>query len=130
MRYKKGFTLVELLMAIVVVGIISIPISLSLSQHVRSASVSEENSTAINLGRFEMEKINNTPYDDINIGSFIISPYEGYNYSVTRIVTYAQGSGSTDESLKKIQVDVKKSGSADILISLVTYIAANVEYEA
>jgi prepilin-type N-terminal cleavage/methylation domain-containing protein len=123
---KRGFTLVELIMAIVVVGIISIPISLSLGQHIRSAAVSEENSTAINLGRFEMELVNNLAYASIN--SVTSANYQGYPYDVVRTVSYAQGSGATPESLKKIAVDVKKSGSADILVSLVTYIAANVLY--
>lgn len=123
---KRGFTLVELIMAIIVVGIISIPISLSLGQHIRSAAVSQDYSTAINLGRFEMELVNNLAYANIN--SLTSANYQGYSYDVVRTVSYAQGSGATPESLKKITVDVKKSGSTTVLVSFVTYVAANVSY--
>lgn len=122
---KRGFTLVELLMTIVVVGIISIPLSLSLSQHIRSTSVSQENSTAINLGRLQMEEVNNIPGASILIGTTNIN-YTGYPYDITRTVTYVQQ--APPESLKRITVEVRKSGSAAILVSFVTYIAANVLY--
>jgi len=112
-------------MTIVVVGIISIPLSLSLSQHIRSTSVSQENSTAINLGRLQMEEVNNIPGASILIGTTNIN-YTGYPYDITRTVTYVQQ--APPESLKRITVEVRKSGSAAILVSFVTYIAANVLY--
>ena len=122
----KGFTLIELIMTIVVVGIIAIPLSLLLSQHIQGVFDSADYTLANNLARFEMEVVNNLAYT--NITSTTISSYQGYDYTVTRTVTYAQGSASTAESLKKIVVGVKKSGSATVLAGLVTYIAKNVGY--
>jgi len=124
----KGFTLIELIMTIVVVGIIAVPLSLLLSQHIQGVFDSADYTLANNLARFEMEVVNNLVYT--NITSANIYPYQGYDYTVTRTVTYAQGSASTAESLKKVVIDVKKSGSisATVLTSLVTYIAKNVGY--
>jgi hypothetical protein len=43
-------------------------------------------------------------------------------------MTYAYGTALTPESVKKIVVEVKKSGSAAVLVNLVTYIAKNISY--
>ena len=125
---RQGFTLIELIMTIVVVSICAIPLSLLVSQHITSVFQSEDYTMAINLGRFEMEKVNNMSYANIVSGSF--SNYQGYSYDITRTVSYAPGggSGATAESLKKVQVDVKKAGSAIVIVSFVTYIAKNVLY--
>jgi prepilin-type N-terminal cleavage/methylation domain-containing protein len=123
---KRAFTLIELIMTIVVVGIIAVPVSLLLFQHMQSTLQSGDVSMALNLGRFEMEKIKNTPYASIVSASF--SNYEGYNYNVTRAVTYVQGNDTTPESLKQIRVTVTKSGDAAVLVGLVTYVARNISY--
>ena len=47
---------------------------------------------------------------------------------MTRTVTYVQGSAVSAESLKKIQVDVNKTGNAAVLFSLISYRAKNVTY--
>jgi len=124
--HKKGFTLIELIMTIVVVGIISVPLSLLVSQHVDSVFQSKDYTLALNLARLEMETVNNMSYDNIMIGSFNDPNYKGYDYDMTRTVAFAQQSGS--ESLKEIRLEITKSGSATVLVSLVTYLARNVSY--
>ena len=121
--FTQGFTLIELIMTIVVVSICAIPLSLLGSQHVTSVFQSADYTMAVNLGRFEMEKVNNMTFNSILSANSI---YPGYNYDVPRTVTvlFVQG----NESLKKIQVDVKKAGSATVIVSFVTYIARNVLY--
>jgi prepilin-type N-terminal cleavage/methylation domain-containing protein len=126
LKAKAGFTLVELIMAIVVVGIVSVPLSLLLSQHIESTFQSEDLTIATNLARFEMEKVNNLAYASIVNATF--SNYEGYGYDLTRTFAYAQGSGLSTESLKKVTVQVRKSGSAAVLVSLISYIAKNISY--
>lgn len=121
----RAFTLIELIMTIIVVGIAAIPLSLSISQHAESVFYSQDLTTAISLARFEMEKVNNMGYTSIVSANPI---YPGYNYDLTRIVTYAQGNDASSESLKKIIVTVTKSGSSEALGSLITYIAKNVSY--
>lgn len=128
LRPKTGLTLVELIMTIVVLGIVAIPISLFISRNTESVFYCEDLTIALNLARWEMEKINNTDYGKIAIGTFLSPDYPEYNYGVTRIVAYAQGDANSKESLKKITVEVKKTGDMNVLVSLVTYIAKNVSY--
>lgn len=113
-------------MTIIVVAIIAIPLSLLLSQHISSVFEAEDYAFAVNLGRMEMEKVNNLTYTGINSATF--SNYEGYNYDIGRTVNYVQGNAGTPESLKRITVEVRKAGSATVLFSLVTYIARNINY--
>ena len=125
-NYLSGFTLVELVMTIVVVAIVSIPLSLMISQHMRSVFESVDNTMAANLASFEMERVKNLSYANIVSGNFL--NYQGYPYDVIRTVTFAQGSALTFESLKQVRVDVQKSGNPKILYTLFTYIANNVGY--
>jgi prepilin-type N-terminal cleavage/methylation domain-containing protein len=125
-RKAKGFTLIELIMTIVVVGIAAIPLSLLLGKHTQSVFQSADYTMALNLARLEMEKANNLAYTNINSASF--SNYGGYDYDVTRAVGYAQGSALTPQSLKQVTVSVTRHGSPTVLFSLVTYIANNVSY--
>ena len=120
---RTGFTLIELIMTIVVVSIIAIPLSLLLSQHLESTFQSEDYTMAVNLGRFEMEKVNNLIYDSI-----VSQNSSMYNYDITRTVVYVKGDSTTPESLKQIRVEVRRAGSAAVLVNLVTYLARNVNY--
>ena len=127
-KLLKGFTLIELVMTIIVVSIVAVPISLFISQHIEGLFQSKETLLALNLARFEMEKVNNLTYNNITIGTFNFPNYQGYNLDVTRTVTYQAGSGISVESLKKIVVDVKRPSDSKILASFTTYIAKNITY--
>jgi len=54
----RGFTLIELIMTIVLVGIVSIPLSLLIAQHITSAAYSKDTTLAFNLARWDMEQVN------------------------------------------------------------------------
>ena len=125
-RRMKGFTLIELIMTIVVVGIVAIPLSLLIASHVESATYSKDTTLAFNLARFEMEGVNNTAYTSITDDSF--SNYQGYSYDVDRAVDYVSGSDITPESLKEVTITVTRAGGGSVLATLVTYIARNVSY--
>jgi len=113
-------------MTIVIVSIVSVGLALMLSQHIEGAYYSEDLTTALNLARLEMEKVNNMSYANINSANF--SNYEGYSYDLTRTMVYQYGSASSTESVKKITVEVKKRGTSEVLISLVTYLTKNISY--
>ena len=113
-------------MTIVVVSIVAVPLSLLVFKQIDSVFGAEDFSIAQNLSRLEMEKVNNADYSNIVSQSF--SNYEGYSFDLEKIVTYEYGDASSAESLKKIQIDVKRSGASSDLISLVTYLAKNVNY--
>jgi len=125
-RKRKGFTLIELIMAIVVVGIVALPISITLSKHVQSVFQSQDITMAINLAKFDLAQVNNTSYT--SIASASISNYQGYGYNLTRTVSYVNGSSFSSESTKKITVQVTKSGSPEVLAKLVTYVSRNIRY--
>ena len=122
----RGFTLLEIVMAIVVTVILSIPLSLTVSQYVKSVFFAQDMAMAVNLGRYELERLNKMPYAGMAGASF---PDDlGYGYDVDITVVFIQGNASSAESLKQITVDVKKSGSATVLASFVTYFAKNILY--
>ncbi|MBU0548187.1 MAG: type II secretion system GspH family protein [Candidatus Omnitrophica bacterium] len=123
-RKKRAFSLIELIMAIVVVGIVALPVSITLAKHVQSVFVSQDYTTALNLARFDMEQVFNTAYASVSSASF--SNYQGYAYNLSRTVTYAYGDAGTPESLKLISVSVTKAGSGVVLVTLKSYIAKNV----
>lgn len=125
-RKAKGFTLIELIMTIVVVGIVAIPISVTLSKHIQSVFDSQDMTMAANLARFDLEQMNNTAY--AGIASAVIPGYQGYAYDLTRAVSFVNGTALTAESTVKVTSQVTKSGSAAVLVSLTTYISKNVRY--
>jgi type II secretory pathway pseudopilin PulG len=125
-RLRQSFTLIELVITIVVVAIIALPLAVMLAQQAESTVRSQDFSTALNLARLEIEKVNNLAYTAITSDS--VSDYEGYPFDLTRTVVYVAGSDAAAESLKQITVRVSKAGNATPLASLVTYIARNVNY--
>ncbi|MDD5252697.1 MAG: prepilin-type N-terminal cleavage/methylation domain-containing protein [Candidatus Omnitrophota bacterium] len=124
-RKKKSFTLIELIMTIVVVGIVVLPISVILAKHVQSVFVSQDYTSALNLARFKMEEVLSTPYASIAIGT-TSSSYPGYAYNVITTVSETKPKPHSNEGLKLVIVSVVKPGSATALITLRTYIAKNV----
>ena len=125
-RRSQGFTLIELIMAIVVVGIVVIPLSITLSEHIQSVFQSQDLTMADNLARFDLEQMNNTAY--ASIVSATISGYQGYAYDLTRTVSFVNGTAVSAESTKKVTLQVTKTGSAQVLVKLVTYITRNMRY--
>ena len=121
-----GFTLIELIMTIVVVGEVALPISVTLSQHIASVFESQDLSMAVNLARFDLAQMNNTAY--ASIISATLNSYQGYKYDLVRTVTFVNGTALTAESTVKIDVKVYRAGTANLLASLTTYISKNLRY--
>jgi type II secretory pathway pseudopilin PulG len=122
-RKNKSFTLIELVMTIVVVGIVALPISITLSKHVQSVFDSQNYTLALDLARFKMEEFINTAYASIAVGT-TVSNYSGYvSYDVTSVVTLVTETSPGTETYKTISISVAKTGSGTPLITLKTYIA-------
>jgi len=119
-----GFTLIELVLVIVVLGLTAVPLSLLLTEHIEGSVMSNDKALALQLGRMEMERVANLAYANVTSASF--SNYQGYGFDVTRTVSYGAGGMWTPESLKQITVTVKKTGQADVLVNFITYRARNV----
>lgn len=125
-RKAKGFTLIELIMTVVVVGIVAIPISVTLSKHIQSVFDSQDITMSNNLARFDLEQMNNTAY--ASIASAVVPSYQGYAYTLTRAVSFVNGTALTAESTVKITSQITKTGSATVLAGLTAYISKNVRY--
>lgn len=120
---KKGFTLIELIMTIVVLGLIMIPLGFMSIEYVRSIVYSRDLGIAEGLARLEMSKINNLAYDDNTLedgDDDTTSSYEGYHLDLNRKVNYVAG---TNDNLKKVEVSVYESGTTTQLVKVVSYIA-------
>lgn len=115
-------------MTIVVVGIISVPLSLFVVRIANSAFQSRDHALGVNLARLEMEKVYNTPYASLTIGTTNFSNYQGYSYNVARTVAYVFGNDAAAESLKLVTVTVTRPTDSQIVGKLMTQIAKNVAY--
>lgn len=110
-------------MTIVVVGIVALPISITLSKHVQSVFVSQDYTMALNLARFKMEEFLNTPYGNVTNGT-TVSNYPGYaSYGLTSVVTPVTETSPGNETYKTISISVAKTGSGTVLATLKTYLA-------
>lgn len=59
MHFKKGFTYIEVLIALAIIAVLFIPMMQLFSHGLYSATVSGDQITAVNLARWEMERIRN-----------------------------------------------------------------------
>lgn len=59
MKMKKGFTFVEILITLAITAVFFVPMMQLFSGAVYSVAISEEKVTAVNLARWEMERVKN-----------------------------------------------------------------------
>jgi len=120
---KSGLTLIELIMAIVLIGIIMVPAGLMCGEYIRGLAYSEDLGVAEGLAMTEMAKINNLAYGHATLADGYdntTSSYEGYDLDLRREVDYVAGSSN---NLKKVVVTVYEGGTVSTLVSLTTYVA-------
>jgi len=120
---KKGFTLIELIMAIIILGVVMVPLGMISIEHMRGVVYSRKLSIAEGLAKTEMAKINNLSYTDSTLedgDDDTTSNYEGYAYDLRRTVSFVAG---WSNNLKQVQVRVYPTGTTEQLVNLLTYIA-------
>ena len=67
MKKEKGFTLVEVIIALALVGIIAVSFLMALSAASKALIVADEHTAAESLARSQMEHIKNQDYSTINV---------------------------------------------------------------
>lgn len=121
-KKSRGFTLIEIIMAGVILGIVGLAVSVFVINHIVAVTGRNQYSLAMNLARLEMEKVQNTPY--ASVATLNTSNYLNYGLYVARTVTVIATSGS--EQVEQIKVEVKKDASSPSIVTLNTYIVKNV----
>jgi len=117
MSDEEGFSLIEVLLAMLLVGILGTAIPNALSGANRATITASEHTTAESLARSQMDYIQNQPYDSANITPFYATlPNLPSSYSiVTPVATRLDPRGdgtATDDGLQQITVTVKHGTKA------------------
>ncbi|MGB6874276.1 MAG: type II secretion system protein [Dehalococcoidia bacterium] len=131
---SSGFTLIEVLIALALVGIIAIAFLSALSTASMALIVADERATAESLARTEMEYVKNCNYADLPTPSWsyelpsnppswdashALPPgYDGYSLTVEGNIFDADGDGNDDIDIQKITVTVSRD---DAVITLEGY---------
>ena len=116
-RGEKGFTLIEVIIAMALLAIVAVAILSGLSTGSRAIFVADERATAESLARSQMEYVKKQPYDRTNnppIYTLLASPPAGYTISLTaeRLDPKGDGTGN-DDGIQKITVTVKHHDKPD-----------------
>ncbi len=129
-RQRKSFTIIELIMVIIIMGIVLIPLGIMSMDFTREIVYSRDSGTAEGLVKVEMAKVNNLAFADLTLNNGYdntVSNYEGYPYDLRRRVNYAN---SPTNTLKRVQVTVYPAGNTTApLVNAITYVA-NVSFGA
>ena len=128
---KKGFTLIELIVSIVIAGIILVSFAASYRQIMMGLVYDSDISKAVALSQLEFSIANSISYTDATLAggyNTLTSNYQGSGYDVRRQVSYDFGSDVTTQSLKRIIITVYRSGSAAEIMKTATLRAKNVTY--
>jgi prepilin-type N-terminal cleavage/methylation domain-containing protein len=126
MEREKGFSLLEVMLAIALMGIIAVAFLGALSTGSRAIFIADERATAESLARTEMEYIKNCNYADLPTswsyelpsnpplwdGGHTLPPgYDGYSLEVSGNIFDADGDGDIevpgdDDGIQKITIIV------------------------
>lgn len=119
---KRGFSLIEFIMTITVLGLVLIPLGVMSIEFTRGLVYSRNLGAPEGLTKIEMAKVNNLAYDNLTLADGYDNTtvnYEGYPYDLRRTVNYVSGSGNL---LKNVQLRVYLAGkTTNPLVNAITY---------
>ena len=113
---QKGTTLIEVLIAIALLGMIAVPFLTALSTSSRALIIADERTTAESLVRSEMEYVKSCDYDSASYEhADVPSPdHPGYTVSVD-----VEALNDPDDGIQEITVTVKRDG--EVVLTTSTY---------
>ena len=106
-RGRRGFSLIEQVVAIALVAAVAGPLALLLAQVARGGSIAEAEVDMINIGRSQMESVKEQQYQDLPTSySTIDDVPEFYTVTITAeaVKTYSYPSPSSDTLADEIQL--------------------------
>ena len=112
MKGERGYTLIEILLAIGLISIFALAVPSALSGTSRATMTTKQHMTAESLARSQMDYIQNQPYDSVNATPvYAVIPDVPASYSIvtpmaTRLDPRGDGT-SNDDGLQEITVSVK-----------------------
>ncbi len=108
-------------MAMIILAVIAIPMASMIGAQIQGMMEASDFTTAGNLARREMEKLNNIPYASVANGNS-----SSGGYTVSWAVTTVSGSNGAER--KDITLTAKRTGTASNLVTLYGSIAKDVTY--
>ena len=135
MRSEKGFTLMEVIIAIALLGIVAVGLLSGLSTGSRAIFVADKRATAESLARTEMEYVKNQDYSVVALWDYELpsrttvnkpswwdaanhslpAGYDGYTVNVT-----AEPLHAPDDGIQKITVIVKHEDKPGVFTDVIT----------
>jgi len=116
---EKGFSLVELLLAVAIMAIALAPIMDSITSSFQSTNAGEENTILVNYAREKMDSILAMPFNQVPAGPVLSDTVTVYGKAVDRdvLVELYDGTGGSipDINLKKITVTIKGTQLATLM---------------
>ncbi len=107
LKKENGFTLVEIMVAVLILGAALVPIFIMFSEGISLTARSTELNLAVNTAQDKMEEIRNMTHNSITIGTWADEEVTIGNRAFIRHVTVTNsGVSEAGENLKKITVEV------------------------
>ena len=120
-RCQTGFTLIETVVAVAILGAIGVGLLTALDTNSRATRTLDEQVTATNLATAHIEAIRNLPYASTypNAGDNVTIPTQ-YNVVIdtecsSDNINYYACTGSDNETLQLIEVIVSREGGGPVL---------------
>lgn len=114
MRNEKGFTLIEVIIAMALLGIIAIAFLGGLVSASSAIIIADQRATAESLARSQMEYVKNQDYDSINNPpqyTLLSDTPAGYTIEIDAERLDPEGDGfDNDDGLQKITVTITPPG--------------------
>ncbi len=77
---RRGFTLIEMILVLVVITIALFPLVESFSSGIRASKVASDTNTAIELAQQKMEQLQSVPFASLSNSSEALGTIAGYPY--------------------------------------------------
>jgi prepilin-type N-terminal cleavage/methylation domain-containing protein len=110
MKSEKGFTLIEVIIAVALLGVIAIAILSALSTASLAVFTADDRATAESLARSEMEYVKKQPYEYGINPSYEKADNASANYPDYTVSIYAEPLHGTDDGVQKITIIIKHLG--------------------
>ena len=119
---RRGMTLVEIMVSLLLAGITFAAVAAALSTGLRALRSSRETEVAVQAAQREMEYMRNTSFTGIQCHSFnVFQPNDNRG-----TVLVQQESSATGDGRKKVSVNVSwTSGGRNMRVDLVTHMTEN-----